>query len=90
MLCSHDFEDIVCLFDGRPEIVDEIAESPDELRRELATRLAQCVANPDFESAIDGFVQTEPAAESRKAELLRRFRSVAGLSGEAQKRLCRH
>ncbi len=82
VLCSHDFEDIICLFDGRREIVDEISASPTALRLELASRLARCIANPDFESALDGFVQTGPAAESRKAELLRRFRCVAGLSGE--------
>ena len=80
LLCSHDFEDILCIFDGRPEIVGEIREAPDELRRELGSRLAQCLANPDVESAVEGFVQTGPNPESRMAAILARLRSVAALA----------
>ena len=80
LLCSHDFEDILCIFDGRPEIVAEIREAPDKLRRELGRRLAQCLANPDVESAVEGFVQTEPNPESRMAAIFDRLRAVASLA----------
>ena len=80
LLCSHDFEDILCIFDGRPEIVGEIREAPDELRRELGSRLARCLDNSDLESAVEGFVQTEPNPESRMVAILDRLRSVAALA----------
>lgn len=80
LLCSHDFEDILCVFDGRPEIVAEIREAPDELRRELGCRLVKCLATPDLESAVEGFVQTEPNPESRMATIFDRLRAVASLA----------
>lgn len=75
-LTSHDFEDIICLFDGRPEIVGEIASAPAGLRNALAEHFRRDLAADDFDTAVDGFVQSEPFAEERKLGILSRFRAV--------------
>jgi hypothetical protein len=80
MITSHDFEDVICLFDGRPELVGEIRAAPEDLRRHLAGRFAHFLAAPDLEAAVEGFVQTEPSPESRMAAILSRFREVAALT----------
>ena len=80
LLCSHDFEDILCVLDGRPEIVEEIQSSPNELRRELRNAFSRCLSDPDLESAVEGFVQTEPNPESRMAAIFDRLRSIAVLA----------
>lgn len=80
-LASHDFEDIICLFDGRPEIVGEIAAAPAGVRNAVARHFQRDLAAGDFDTALDGFVQTEPFAEERKARILARYRAVAGMAG---------
>lgn len=76
-LTSHDFEDIICLFDGRPEIAGEIAAAPAEVRKALAEHIRRDLGADDFETAVDGFVHPEPFAEERKGRILARFRTVA-------------
>lgn len=80
MIMSHDFEDVICLFDGRPELVGEIRAAPEDLRRYLSERFARYLAAPDLEAAVEGFVQTEPSPESRMVAILSRFREVAALA----------
>lgn len=85
-LTSHDFEDVICLFDGRPETVGEIMAAPEELRKALADHIRRDLAADDFETAVDGFVHPEPFAEERKARILGRFRAVAKQSEDRSKR----
>ena len=73
-----DFEDIICLFNGRETIVEEIASS-EKLRKGLAAKFKKYLASHDLEDAIEGFVQTEDSPEVRKDAILQRFRAVAAL-----------
>ncbi|MHB8399769.1 MAG: hypothetical protein ACYDCI_12700 [Candidatus Limnocylindrales bacterium] len=41
---SHDMEDIVAVLDGRPEIVNEVKQADDALRKHLMTRFAALCA----------------------------------------------
>lgn len=75
---STDFEDVICLFNGRETIVDEIAAC-EKLRCGLSTKFAEYLTCRDIEDAVEGFVQTEDNPETRKAAILARFRSVASL-----------
>ena len=75
---STDFEDIICLFNGRETIVEEIASS-EKLRKGLAAKFKEYLASHDLEDAIEGFVQTEDSPEVRKDAILQRFRAVAAL-----------
>lgn len=56
LLGSHDMEDIVNVLDGRPEIVAEIAASPEELRRYLVDQCRALLALQNFMDALSGMV----------------------------------
>ena len=71
-------KDIICLFNGRETIANEIA-SCEKLRDELAAKFRAYLSCPDLEDAIDGFVQTESDPGLRKEAVLKRFQAVAAL-----------
>ena len=77
-LMSTDFEDVICLFNGRASIVEEIAACR-HLCRGLAMKFVDYLACHDLEDAVEGFVQTEDNPASRKEAILSRFRGVAAL-----------
>ena len=76
---STDFEDVICLFNGRAGIVEEIAAC-ETLRSGLAVKFAEYLACRDLEDAVEGFVQTEDNPSLRKDTILSRFRRVAALT----------
>ena len=76
---SADFEDVICLFNGRDEIVDEIAAC-DRLRAGLAEKFSAYLSSSGIEDAVEGFVQTESDPEVRKEKILGMFRTVANLA----------
>ena len=78
-LCNTDFEDIICLFNGRDSIVEEIA-GDENLAEPLARKFAEYLKSPELEDAIDGFVQTETETAKRKAAIISRFKLVAALA----------
>ena len=80
---STDFEDVICLFNGRESIVDEIA-SCDALRAGLAAKFSEYLESPELDDAVEGFVQTESNPENRKRCIEERFWKVAALSASAQ------
>lgn len=75
-LTSTDFEDVICLFNGRETIAEEILAC-EGVREYLSAKFAKYLACRDLEDAIDGFVLTEDRPEIRKEEILGRFRAVA-------------
>lgn len=51
---SKDLEDIITVFDGRAELVEEIAQAEAELRGFLQSALAEWAKDPEFENAVCG------------------------------------
>ena len=78
-IASADFEDVICLFNGRDVIVDEIAAC-DKLRAGLAEKFSVYLSSSGIEDAVEGFVQTESDPEIRKEKILGMFRKVANLA----------
>lgn len=78
-LMSTDFEDVICLFNGRSSIVEEIAAS-DVLRDGLAEKFKEYLKSTDLEDAVEGFVQTERNPEQCKKNILSRFAAVASFA----------
>lgn len=77
-LTSTDFEDVICLFNGRPSIVEEIAATND-LREGLAKKFRVYLQSQDIEDAVEGFSQTERQPDRCKNMILKRFAEVAAL-----------
>jgi hypothetical protein len=71
---SHDLEDFVAVIEGRDTLLQEIAESPQELRRYLAEAAKSLLAEPRFLDVLPGFVldsERVPLIQERLAELVR-------------------
>ena len=75
---SHDMEDIVCVIDGRAEIITEVASSTDDLRQYLQ---AECTALRDdqmFAEAVSGFLPGDAVSQTRGPRILQRIAALAG------------
>jgi predicted nucleotidyltransferase len=77
-LSSRDIEDLINLFDGRDDIVAQIARAATDVRTYIAGQIAQLLESRDFGYAVQGNVQDAP----RRALVLDRLRTVASLGVE--------
>lgn len=77
-LASTDFEDVICLANGRESLVNEIMNC-DNLRAGIARKFREYLAHPELEDAVDGFVQTESDSEDRKRRIMQAFKALASL-----------
>ena len=75
---STDFEDIICLFNGRQTLVDEILSEP-TVCRGITEKFAHYMKMPDIEDAVMGFVQTESNPSRRYADIMAAFSRLAEL-----------
>jgi hypothetical protein len=71
-------EDIVCVIDGRAEIVTDVARSDEELRRYLQAEFATLYADPMFAEAISGFLPGDAISQTRAPRILQRIAALAG------------
>lgn len=78
---SHDMEDIVCVIDGRVEIVAEVAACPSALRDYLQTEFANLHADPMFAEAVSGFLPGDAISQARTPRILQRIAALAGQTG---------
>lgn len=65
---SHDLEDFVAVIEGRERVVEEIADSPPDLREYLADAARQLLAESKFRDVLPGFVLQDervPLIENR-------------------------
>jgi len=70
---SHDLEDFVAVIEGRDTLLQEIAESPQNLRRYLAEAARTLIAEPRFLDVLPGFV-----LDNERVPLIQqRLRSIA-------------
>ena len=82
-IASTDFEDVICLFNGRTGVVDEIF-SEAVVCNGIRTKFSKYITNADLEDAVLGFVQTENAPEERFRAIMSAFRRLAdGDGGES-------
>ena len=71
---SHDLEDFVAVIEGRDSLLEEIAESPRDLRQYLADTARTLLAEARFLDVLPGFVlddQRVPLIRKRLADIAR-------------------
>lgn len=76
-VASHDIEDIVTLIDGRSEILEEVANAPDELRIFLSATFQRLLANRYFLDALPGHLLSDAASQNRLPLLKERMRKLS-------------
>jgi len=72
-LKSNDIEDILNVFDGRPELVDEIKQAPKEIQKYISEEFRQLLAQPDFEYAVQS---TSQGQSDREDLIFKRLEAV--------------
>lgn len=75
----HDIEDFIGLVDERPELVDEIAASPSEVRDFIASSTHELLATSEFLDALPGHLAGDDASQQRLPGLLGKLRRIAAL-----------
>ena len=78
ILGSHDLEDIINVVDGRPELVTEVANTNDELRRYLAVQCRELLDAPGFMNYLPGMVVQDQTVSERVATVAERLLKIAG------------
>ena len=76
-LVSHDMEDIIALIDGRPEIVEEIVTSPENLKAHLADQFRAYLELEQFLESISGHLRPDNASQARFPIIMERIRRIA-------------
>lgn len=76
-LLSHDLEDIINVVDGRPELVNEVAQAPEELRSYLSARFREMLAQSRFHDALPGLIFPDESHAERLALLRQHLISIA-------------
>jgi hypothetical protein len=67
---SRDFADLVSLFDGRSELVKEIADAPAELREYLAAEIARHQRHRRFLDGIYSGLAPDVASQDRAERIV--------------------
>ena len=67
VFASHNLEDIIAVVDGRPEIVDDVAAAPGDVRGYIGREIQVLLESRDFTEALDlaGFVLPDAASQAR-------------------------
>lgn len=73
----HDLEDIITLIDGRAELFDEIAQSPQEMRDYIQLEFDDLLSDSDFLDSLPGLLR--PLDQMRLPQVISRLRTIAGI-----------
>jgi predicted nucleotidyltransferase len=74
---SHDLEDVIAVIDGRPELLREVAEAPDDVRTYIATEARKLLGTRAFVDALSGFLLPDSASQGRVPLLIERLTNLA-------------
>jgi hypothetical protein len=64
-LASRDFGDIIALIDGRPELLDEVANAPTDVRTYIAREVRQLLSASRLMDGLAGAVRADAANQER-------------------------
>lgn len=77
LLASHDMEDIVTILDGRPEVVDEVVTSEEDVRGFIADFFRAILGARNFLEALPGHLYPDTASQRRIPIILERIRRIS-------------
>lgn len=75
----HDIEDIINLVDGRPEVIKELREAPQDLREFVEQEVDDLLADRHFIDCIPMHLNPSQTEQSRVPILIERLRKISGL-----------
>ncbi len=69
-IASHDLEDLITVVDGRPELLNELRSTPEDLRSYIADVIGQMMKAQQFIDALPGYLLPDLASQARINQLL--------------------
>jgi len=76
---SHDIEDIVAVFDGRVELVNDVKDSGMALIQELSKRFTLLLKDERFVEAVSGHMPADNISQQRVSLVLEAMGKIAKL-----------
>jgi hypothetical protein len=77
---SSDLEDIITVLDGRPTILEEVADSPSELHRYIGREVGKLLDDPEFVNALPRHLAGEEISQARVPMILETLNLLSGLA----------
>ena len=81
-MASHDMEDVIALIDGRPGLIDEIAQESEALLSFLAQTFGRLKDNQRFRESLPGHLAGDIASQQRLPILEARIEKISRLIKE--------
>lgn len=78
-LTSHDIEDIVAVFDGREELVEDVKSTEPKLVIELSKRFSGLLNDSSFLEALPGHMPADSISQQRVLKVLKAMNKIAEL-----------
>ena len=76
---SHDLEDVIAVIDGRPELLDEVRQAPNQLRSYIAGEVQKLIEEPEFVEVLPGYLLPDVASQARLPSSLKVLQNIAAL-----------
>jgi len=76
-MASHDMEDLITVLDGRVEIVEEVQQSEEGIKRYLAEQFRRLLEKDEFLDALAGHLPPDEASQQRLPIVEDRMRQIA-------------
>ena len=78
-ILSHDMEDMICVIDGRKELLEEISKSSNELKMFLSESFKKFLSNKSFIDSISANLLPDAASQARKPIVVERINRIANV-----------
>ncbi len=75
----HDVEDIINLVAGRPELINELQQAPQQLRDFVEQEIDDLLADENFVDSISMHLGPSQSEQARVNIVIARLRQIAGL-----------
>lgn len=81
---SSDLEDIVTVLDGRPTVVEEVAQSPAKLRHYIGREVGKFLDNREFLNALAGHVAGDQISQARVPMIISTLKALRILASASK------
>jgi predicted nucleotidyltransferase len=78
-MASHDLEDLITVLDGRVEIVEEVQQTEEKIKRYLADQFKLILEKDEFLDALPGHLPPDEASQQRVLIVEDRMRQIADI-----------
>lgn len=82
-LLSHDLEDLISVIDGRPEVIEEVRQSNDDLKNYLSGTFNMLLDDSRFIEAVPGKVPGDESSQARVSVILDNIKNIAEVGKES-------